>query len=44
MKDIKNNEKREDNSTREKLSLSIGQVFNYEKNKENWHFKFSNLG
>ena len=30
----KNNEKREDNSTREKLSLSIGQVFNYEQNKD----------
>ena len=30
----KNNEKREDNSTREKLSLSVGQIFNYETNKD----------
>tara|TARA_Y100000590_G_scaffold18567_1_gene22087 strand:- start:1662 stop:4082 length:2421 start_codon:yes stop_codon:yes gene_type:complete len=32
--DFKTNEKRVDNTSREKLSLSLGQVFNYEKNKD----------
>ena len=32
--DYKINEKRKDNTTKEKLSLSLGQIFNHEKNKD----------
>jgi LPS-assembly protein len=32
--DYKLNEKKDDNTDKEKLSLSLGQVFNYEKNKD----------